>query len=632
MVALGALLVVMLSALTLHSNLRYNRYITASSLPSGAIFMFVAALIVNGRVRRRFPRLALTVAELALIFSMLYISAALPQASVGETLISLVASPVIYPEGSPYLDVFGGKPAPWLTVRDPEVVRRFYDGLPSSGGVIPWVAWAAPLFGWSVFVLLLLGSLGCLSRIFTHRWIREERVSFPLMELPLELLQSVESARPLWRQPLMYLGAAIPATTIVMGQLHGYYPFVPGWQQILTVKVGEGWTAPPWNTLSEFTVSVWPMVIGISYFISGEVAVSIWLFHLLFWAQMLAWSVAGYGEGQVDAVAGLMNPRVWANTMEFGGAMALSVVMLWPLKREIARAARALLRREQDGDYPVPPQALMGLLAGTAGMLLWSWAAGAQVWVIALFLLFLYAIVIALGRIVAAGGLYLVDNDFTPQGVVYGLAGLRGIGLGTHFTLTGQESLFGRADMSFFYFAINDQKLAIQTGAENRRHAWGMAVAVVAALVSAYGFILLWGHRYGASNFGAWPFAWRVPDMFNLMTGYLSNPRGPNPWYYVAAGLGVIIALGLVALNRRYLWWAVSPFGFVMGSSWNIGYQIWSSVFIGWALASLIRKYGGLKGYRLLRPFFLGLILGDAVTYCLITLLETVVGVRASGG
>jgi hypothetical protein len=50
---LGVLLVIALAALTLHSNLRYGRYITASSLPSGAIFVWVLVLIANAPFRRR---------------------------------------------------------------------------------------------------------------------------------------------------------------------------------------------------------------------------------------------------------------------------------------------------------------------------------------------------------------------------------------------------------------------------------------------------------------------------------------------------------------------------------------------------------------------------------------------------
>jgi hypothetical protein len=45
----------------------------------------------------------------------------------------------------------------------------------------------------------------------------------------------------------------------------------------------------------------------------------------------------------------------------------------------------------------------------------------------------------------------------------------------------------------------------------------------------------------------------------------------------------------------------------------------------------LVRRLGGLRVYLRLRPFFLGLILGDAITYCAIVLVESLVGVRGGG-
>lgn len=631
-VSVGALLVLLLTALTLHSNLRYGRYITASSLPIGAVFFFVLALVVNAPLGRIAPRAALSRAELAIIFSMLFISAALPQASVAETLVTLAAAPAYLPVGAPHIGEFGGSVPRWLLVQDPEAIRRFYVGFGPAGGVLPWRVWVTPLVGWSLFVGLLLVALYCLSRAFTHRWIAEERVVFPLMELPLELLNAYQNPRPLWRNPIMYLGAALPGVMIVMGQMHTYYPWIPEWSQLTTYKVGAAFLTPPLSALSDFTISIWPMVIGIAYLINGEVAVSIWLFHLLFWAQLVVWSALGYQWQQGASSPGTFSPLDWIHNTEFGGALVLATLLLLSVRRDVARAAAALVRRERHRDLPVPPAAVVGFALANAGMLAWGWAAGASPLLVAVYLLFLYAIVIALGRMVAAGGLYLVDNGYEPQSLLVGLAGAGGVDKASQFVLTGQEALFGRADMSFLYFAINDSKFSHDTGIENRWHLLGIVVAVLVALVSAYALILLWSYRYGASTFRAWPLTWRVPQTFERATGFLNAlSRGPNGWTYGGIAVGMAIALFLVYMNRTYLWWRISPFGFVVASSWNIANQIWSSVFLGWFAAALIRRYGGLNIYRTLRPFFLGLMLGDAVTSCAMAVLEIVVGVKGGG-
>src|SRR5207237_93811 len=57
--AVGLLLVALLTCLTLVSNLLYRRYLTAASLPNGAVFMFVLCLAANALLRRPRPRAAL---------------------------------------------------------------------------------------------------------------------------------------------------------------------------------------------------------------------------------------------------------------------------------------------------------------------------------------------------------------------------------------------------------------------------------------------------------------------------------------------------------------------------------------------------------------------------------------------
>ncbi|HCL31000.1 MAG TPA: hypothetical protein DIC52_21540, partial [Candidatus Latescibacteria bacterium] len=60
-------------------------------------------------------------------------------------------------------------------------------------------------------------------------------------------------------------------------------------------------------------------------------------------------------------------------------------------------------------------------------------------------------------------------------------------------------------------------------------------------------------------------------------------------------------------------WWPLHPIGFIISNGWLTG-QIWFAVFIGWGAKNLIMKYGGTRTYLRLKPLFLGLILGEAVS------------------
>jgi hypothetical protein len=41
---------------------------------------------------------------------------------------------------------------------------------------------------------------------------------------------------------------------------------------------------------------------------------------------------------------------------------------------------------------------------------------------------------------------------------------------------------------------------------------------------------------------------------------------------------------------------------------------LWFSFFVGWLIKGLVVRYGGLRGFVLLRPICLGVILGDCVS------------------
>jgi len=87
------------------------------------------------------------------------------------------------------------------------------------------------------------------------------------------------------------------------------------------------------------------------------------------------------------------------------------------------------------------------------------------------------------------------------------------------------------------------------------------------------------------------------------------------------------VMLALVQLHRRFLWWRLSPVGYLMGWSPALE-QIAASFFIGWAVSSLISRYSTLFVYRRIRPFFIGLIVGEFAGVALWLVIDAVTGVR----
>lgn len=53
----------------------------------------------------------------------------------------------------------------------------------------------------------------------------------------------------------------------------------------------------------------------------------------------------------------------------------------------------------------------------------------------------------------------------------------------------------------------------------------------------------------------------------------------------------------------------------------------WFPLFIAWVLKGTILKYGGLKLHRRAMPFFMGLMLGEFVVGCLLSIIGTAFGI-----
>ena len=75
-------------------------------------------------------------------------------------------------------------------------------------------------------------------------------------------------------------------------------------------------------------------------------------------------------------------------------------------------------------------------------------------------------------------------------------------------------------------------------------------------------------------------------------------------------GVGASVMGLLMFMRQRFLWWPLHPLGFPVALTWPLRYD-WFAIFIAWLAKSLVLRYGGVRLYRILLPFFLGLILGE---------------------
>jgi hypothetical protein len=84
--------------------------------------------------------------------------------------------------------------------------------------------------------------------------------------------------------------------------------------------------------------------------------------------------------------------------------------------------------------------------------------------------------------------------------------------------------------------------------------------------------------------------------------------------------LGAIVVFLLVQGRSRFLWFPLHPLGYLVAPAYPIT-QLWFSFFVGWLVKSLVMKYGGSDTYVKLRPFMIGLIIGNVAAMLFWSLL-----------
>jgi hypothetical protein len=94
--------------------------------------------------------------------------------------------------------------------------------------------------------------------------------------------------------------------------------------------------------------------------------------------------------------------------------------------------------------------------------------------------------------------------------------------------------------------------------------------------------------------------------------------------------LGATITGVCGALRLRYAGWPLHPVGFILSYGWGLNW-IWFSIFLGWLVKVMIVRFGGGSLLRSSRPFFIGLILGEAaagLTWIAVSLVRLSMGLE----
>ena len=94
----------------------------------------------------------------------------------------------------------------WLSVRDASVLEPYYNGDSSFYHLKYVFAWLSPALLWSAFVYALVFVMLCINALVRKNWIEQSKLSFPIIQLPLEMTRA--NCSP-FKNRLIWIGIAI---------------------------------------------------------------------------------------------------------------------------------------------------------------------------------------------------------------------------------------------------------------------------------------------------------------------------------------------------------------------------------------------------------------------------------------
>jgi len=593
--------------------------------------LFVLVLLTKG-MRRLSPRLALEPGELAVVYVMMLMAAMISSRGLMEDLIpTLVSLNYFANSGNQWVNLFYGHVHPWMVPWDPGagpyqfVSTAFYEGL-REGERVPWAAWIGPLAHWLLLIGCVFTAFLCLATLLRRQWSDHERLSYPLVQLPLEMIRE-QPGRSFFSNPLTWIGFALPMLLFGLNGWHSFNPAVP--QINVEFSINQYFTARPWSDITFFVAYLSLGAIGFFYLMPVELLLSFWLFFLLAKAQDLFFSAMafppvssthGSGNGYMD----FQTAGGYFMLVAYLGAVA------WPHLKGVLR--RAVGRGGPSGREEMLPYrlAFWGLVLSLGVAVFWLHEAGMAIG-FAVFSLLVYVFVesVVMARGVVEAGLPMTEGAWTPIDISSLVTPRLALGVPTLTVLGFFDAMFTR-DLRGLVFTgfLDGQKLGDELGLARRRLCAVFVIALLVAIPVAVVIQLWLPYHRGALGMYSFPYSSNSTQFFRENASILLGEHHDMTNGAVSFVAGAAVTALLAVMRVRYVGWPFHPLGYVFSTSWTT-MVFWFPMLVAWAVKSLVVHYGGMRLYSRLRPLFLGLIFGEFTAAVLWTIVAAVCGIRA---
>lgn len=576
------------------------------ALPWGVVFNIILLLVVNALLRMVRPRWAFTQAELVTVYVMVGIAVML----AGHDTLQLGVPNLSHPwwfatEANNWDDRIWPHLPQFAMVSDLQVLEPFYEHGETLYRRPRILAWLWPTLWWcAVIVAVGLVMVG-INVLFRKQWTEHEKLSFPIVQLPLAMTEGGGS-RSFFADPVLWIGIGLAAALDIYNGLHFFWPSLP----LIDVRHdtthfidARSW-GNPWSAMGRMPLPLYPFLIGLGFLIPLDLCFSMWFFYI---ARQLSKAFA-------SAISIPLMPGLpYLSEQCFGAWFALFGYAMWMSRRYLRELGRSIwegtISDEVQAGDPMSHRAAIGaIIAGLAFLAWFCVRCGMTVAAMAPFLLFVIVIHTTLTRVRAELGppAHEMAGNINAAHLELIFAGSRNLGPANLTIFPLFWWLTGRGYRTTpMPIQLEGFKMGQVSGAEPNRLAIGMAIAFVLG-----GFFSYWAAVHLTYQYGTTPLITHNRGQWNALDSWLAYPTDPSWQRMTFIGVGALATWGMMWMRLRFLWWPLHPAGYALGLVFGVEY-FWSCLLIAWAIKWAILHWGGHRAYQRFLPFVYGVIIGE---------------------
>ncbi len=514
-------------------------------------------------------------------------------------------------------------PGSWYP-RSQDAVTSIYNGLTDGRQMgwlevvqkIQWEAWLTPLLTWTVFVLLCYFVMVCIVSLLSKQPLYNERMNFPLLRVPLIMQEALDrnGLGQFFANRFLIAGLTVPVCLHLLNGLAFYNPSIP---QIPTLILA-GKYFPKVGLLSGFfklKIYIYPAFIGFAFLTSKQISFSFWFFFIM--GTLLFGLLSVLGLNIPAAALGVtFGPTIARpeETQMIGAYIVFFLFLAWLARFHFINIIRHGfgLQKEDDleSEWLSMRFAFWGFVLGSLAIVIWCHYFGIPLLfsIAVVFAFFMFTLVAM--RVICQGGIAYFTLTAAPMDglmVFFGPKVFTSVGILVAAVI--QKVLFVDLRESLMPSLLHARKITNKSR-NNRLIFLAIAGTLIAGVVISFLAMLALCYKFGMRELQLdWATRTTVA-LYDNIYGLVESPAKPGEWVLIFSVAGAVVMLILVISYHRFYWWPIHPIGYLTAYS-SAMRILWFSFFIGWACNALCMRYGGVRLFKKLRNFFIGMIIGD---------------------